>query len=112
MRDILHSMNIHDGKLYIDNFTILGDIVGLLLFLQIAFFIYYFFKKNHNLMLLLYAAFLIRFIASCFGYYVYPLPDSLWDSRAIEYTAAYGAQFSFYEICCNWWCWIHRKPFS
>jgi len=98
MRNILDIMNWHDGKLFINNISIFADFSGILLIFLFYLILFFFFKKNTTVLLIISFAYFIRILLMLTGYYLFPLPESLWDSRAFEYYASLNSKISINEI--------------
>tara|TARA_Y100001970_G_scaffold294294_1_gene449943 strand:+ start:11864 stop:13153 length:1290 start_codon:yes stop_codon:yes gene_type:complete len=98
VKNLLDIYNLEVGKTFIEPITALSDLIGFLLiiFLYLIFFIIY--KKNRSILLVITSAYFLRVFFILIGYYLVPLPDSLWDSRAIEYAALANTQLSFNEL--------------
>ena len=99
MRHLIDLINLREGKLVGSPISILSDISGILLLVFIFLFICFIARKNKRLFIILSLALTIRIVVSLINYYIFPLPDSLWDSRALEHSALiYSLQDNDYLI--------------
>ncbi|MDB0003334.1 hypothetical protein N9E50_01655 [Alphaproteobacteria bacterium] len=98
MRNIIDIMNLHDGKLFINNISLFSDLSGILLIILCYFILFYFLKKNKTILLIISFSYFMRILIMLIGYYLFPLPESLWDSRAFEYYASLNSTIAINEI--------------
>lgn len=87
MRDLIDIINAREGKIVTEPISIISDLSGIFLFMAIFFLIIFLSRSNKNLFLILFLAFTIRSLTALTNYYIFPFPDSLWDSRAVEFFA-------------------------
>ena len=98
MRNIIDIMNLNDEKNFINNISIFSDLSGILLIILFYFILFYFLKKNKTILLIISFSYFVRILVMLIGYYLFPLPDSLWDSRAFEYYASTNSTIAINEI--------------
>ena len=98
MRNLLDIYNTLDTKLFVEAINFTSDLIGLLLIIFFYLILFFVYKKNKIFLYALSFAYFIRVVVIMMGYYVFPLPDSLWDSRALEYYAIANTELSFYEL--------------
>ena len=98
MRNILDTMNLHDQKFFFNNINILSDLSGILLIILFYFVLFFFLNKNKTVLLIISFSYFTRVLIMLMGYYLFPLPESLWDSRSFEYFASTNSKISINEI--------------
>ena len=76
------------AKFISKSIQIYSDLSAILLIVLFYFCLYFIYKKDETIFYIISFAYFIRVFVLIIGYYFYPLPDSLWDSRAIEYYAS------------------------
>ncbi len=91
MRNLIDNINFIEGKIYIQSIQIYSDLSAILLIFVFYSCLYFIYKKDKFFFYIISFAYFIRVFVLIIGYYFYPLPDSLWDSRAIEYYANYNS---------------------